>query len=67
MAMNSSKLYIVKVIFGLLPETKLFKLKSKFYKWCRVALGDNGRITSFVIILGIGSLCIGSNTWIDYN
>lgn len=62
--MNSQKLFIVKLIMSLLPETRCFGFKRCLYRWAGVHIGEGVRICSSARILGTGSLVIGNHTWI---
>jgi acetyltransferase (isoleucine patch superfamily)-like protein len=62
--MNTKKLYIAKILCFLLPETALFSLKNRLYRWCGIKIGENVRICSSVIFLGTGEIMIGNDVWI---
>lgn len=62
--MNSFRLFIVRKILNLVPETRGFSMKRALYRWAGVNVGEGVRINSSAKISGIGSLTIGANTWI---
>lgn len=65
--LNAKKLYIVNLINSLLPATRLFRFKSKMYRWTGVNTGSNVRICSGVKILGCGELTIGNNVFLGHD
>lgn len=64
--MKSSRLYIAKQIFRLIPETSGFGLKRSLLRWAGAEIGENVRVCSSVTILGAGQLKIGDNTWVGH-
>ena len=64
--MNSAKLYISKLVFALLPETRGFGLKRLMLRWAGAKIGQNVRICSSAMVIGAGSLEIGDDTWVGH-
>lgn len=64
--LDPRKLAICRLLFLLIPETRLFALKARLLRWTGVELGEGVRICSSVTILGAGSISIGSRTWIGH-
>lgn len=64
--MRTIVLYINKLIFPLLPETKLFGIKRVLLRCAGANIGKNVRICSSAMIIGAGNLTIGDNTWIGH-
>ena len=62
--MNTSKLWLYRLITSWRPETRCFGLKASFLRWCGARVGNNVRINSSAIIMGDGSLEIGDDVWI---
>jgi putative colanic acid biosynthesis acetyltransferase WcaF len=62
--MNTTVLYLYKLLTIFLPETRFFRLKSWILKQAGVKIGKNVRICSSVHILGDGRFSIGDNCWI---
>ena len=62
--MKSSRLYLYSLVCRLLPETRLFALKSKLLRWCGAKVGTNVRICSSARFFGGGELVIGNDVWI---
>ncbi|WP_010523469.1 acyltransferase [Aquimarina agarivorans] len=65
--MNSFKLFLVKLILPIIPETRLFGLKRFLYRFAGADIGKNVRLCSSVSILGNGKLKIGENTWVGHH
>lgn len=65
--MKSWALYIVNLVFRLLPETKCFGLKRALLRFAGAKIGKNVHICSSVSILGAGNLSIGDNTWVGHH
>jgi len=64
--MRTAALYIINIIFRLIPETRFFKLKSVLLCWVGGELGKDVRICSSVVVIGAGALKIGDDTWIGH-
>lgn len=62
--MKASILYINRLIFSVLPETRCFGLKRALLRLAGAKIGNNVRICSSAMIIGVGELKIGDNTWI---
>ena len=62
--MNSRKLYLIRILFLLLPETRCFKIKCALLRWCGASIGNNVRITSSAKFVLTGDLTIGDDVWI---
>lgn len=56
--------YLLNLLGGVLPPTRLFALKAYIYGVAGVALGDDVKIGSNCTILGNGCLSIGARTWV---
>ena len=63
---NSKKLWIVRGIMRLLPETSCWNVKRILLRWCGIKIGHGSRICSSVTILGAGMLEIGEDVWIGH-
>ena len=63
-AMNTSKLWLYRLLARWIPETRCFGLKAALLRWCGVKIGKNVRISSSAIFLGGGKLVIGDDVWI---
>lgn len=64
--MKTCILYLSKLIFQFLPETKCFGLKRTLLRLAGVQVGKNVRICSSAMFIGAGRLKIGDNTWIGH-
>jgi acetyltransferase-like isoleucine patch superfamily enzyme len=64
--MNTFKLYLVQLIFKIVPLSRFFKLKYFLLKWAGVKLQENARIYSNVSFFGNGEVEIGSNVFIGH-
>lgn len=62
--MKSKRLYIISLIFKLLPLSRCYRLKSRLLRWCGVKVGENVEIFSSARIIGDGELEIGDNVFI---
>lgn len=62
--MKTGILYLIRIIFIFMPETRFFFFKSRLLRFSGVSVGDNVRVCSSVHILGNGILSIGSDTWV---
>lgn len=62
--MKTSRLYLYNVVRCLLPETRFFRFKVLFLKWCGAKIGVDVRINSSVRIIGTGRLEINDHVWI---
>lgn len=62
--LNYRRLYFTQWFVHLFPETSAFGLKRAILRFCGAKIGKNVRINSSVMIIGIGELEIGDNTWI---
>ena len=62
--MRPFRLYVYKLITGILPETRFFKLKAALLRWSGAKVGLNVRINSTAVIQGCGGLEIGNDVWI---
>lgn len=60
------RLFLIFLLFPLLPTTRAFALKRALLRWAGATIGDNVRICSNVRIYGNGQLTIGENTWIGH-
>lgn len=57
---------MAKLIFFVLPETRLFGFKARILQLAGARLGRNVRVCSSASILGGGDLLIGDDTWIGH-
>jgi acetyltransferase-like isoleucine patch superfamily enzyme len=64
--LRTRRLALVSALVRLLPETRCFELKRALYNWAGAVLDKNVRVCSSVVILGNGSLIIGSGTWVGH-
>lgn len=64
--MNTKRLYVSNCVFGLLPPTRCFPLKSALLRWAGANVGRNVRIVSSARFWLEGDLSIGDNTWIGH-
>ena len=62
--MNSIRLFVVRFILKLIPDTRAFGFKRSLFRWAGAIIGDHVKISSSAIITGVGRLTIGNNTWI---
>lgn len=62
--MNTKKLYIISLIFKLLPISRCHKFKARLLRWCGAKVGKNVEIFSTARIIGDGELEIGNNVFI---
>ncbi|MDD3468526.1 MAG: acyltransferase [Thermoguttaceae bacterium] len=62
--MSPLRLYLYNLIVRLLPETRFFRFKAAFLRWCGAKVGQNVRICSSAKIQGNGALEIGDDVWI---
>lgn len=62
--MSSFKLYLYYLFVHLLPETRLFGLKSCLLRWCGARVGYNVRVSSSAKFVGTGRLIVGNDVWI---
>jgi acetyltransferase-like isoleucine patch superfamily enzyme len=64
--MHTALLHLAKLIFSLLPETRLFGVKARLLRLAGARLGENVRVCSSATILGSGDLVIGDDTWVGH-
>jgi len=64
--MKPGRLYFVRLLFGLLPETRGFACKARLLRWCGARVGKNVRICSSAKFVGTGALDIGDDVWIGH-
>ena len=62
--MSPFRLYLYNLIVRLLPETRFFRFKVAFLRWCGATVGKNVRICSSAKIQGNGQVIIGDDIWI---
>jgi len=62
--MKTSRVWLVRIIMAILPETRFFGFKSALFRWCGAKVGRNVRICSSAMIFGNGELSIGDDVWI---
>lgn len=56
--------FVVNLIAGALPPTRLFRAKQLLYRAAGVSLGRDVKLNSHCFILGKGRVSIGSRTWV---
>ncbi len=64
--LSPMRLQIVRSIFGCLPVSRCFRLKSRLLRWAGAEIGKNLRIYSSVKIFGNGGLVIGDDVFIGH-
>ena len=62
--LNTKKLYLLNLVWHLLPESCFFKFKNMLLRWAGAKVGRNVRITSSVTINGALNLEIGDHVFI---
>lgn len=63
---NSRKMYLVSLLFKLLPSTRMYAFKTKCLRWAGVAIGENVEFVSSAKIQGQMNLSIGDNCFIGH-
>ena len=63
---NSSRIYLIGLVFRLLPETRCFGLKRRCLRWAGVNVAKHVRVCSSIKVFGTGKLSIGEDTWIGH-
>ena len=64
--MNTKKLYIISLIFKLLPASRCHKFKARLLRWAGAKVGKGVEIMSSVKIYGSMNLSIGDNCFIGH-
>jgi maltose O-acetyltransferase len=64
--MKPARLFLVHLVFGLLPPTRCFPTKRDLLRWAGAEVGENVRIVSSARFLVTGQLRIGDGTWIGH-
>jgi acetyltransferase-like isoleucine patch superfamily enzyme len=64
--MKPARLFLVHLVFGLLPPTRSFHMKCGLLRWAGAEIGKNVRIVSSARFLLAGQLRIGDGTWIGH-
>lgn len=65
--MKSSQLYILNLIFILLPPSRFYGIKRQFLRWCAARVGENARVVSTACIHMTGPLILDNHCYIgDY-
>ena len=64
--MRPSYLHFARLLFYVIPETRLFGFKAKILRLTGANVGRNVRICSSVTIIGSGHLEVGEDTWIGH-
>ena len=62
--MRTPILFLVRLAFRLMPETRLFAVKAMLLRLAGAKLGKSVCVCSSVTVLGHGQLEIGDDTWI---
>lgn len=63
---NSRKMYLVNLLFRLLPPTRVWKFKIRCLRWAGVAIGDDVEYVSSAKIQGQMNLSIGKCCFIGH-
>lgn len=66
MRLSSTRLFLISIVWQILPSTRFYKLKVSCLRWSGASVGKNVRIASSAKICGDGVLEIGDNTWIGH-
>lgn len=64
--MRGTVLYLARLAFLLIPETRAFALKAALLSLAGAKLGRNVRICSSAAVIGPGILEVGDDTWIGH-
>lgn len=64
--MNPTRLYVVHIVFSILPTTRCFRFKCFLLRWAGAVIGTNVRIVSSARFHLTGNLKIGNGTWIGH-
>lgn len=62
--LRSSLLFLARLVFRLMPETRLFGCKAALLRAAGAQIGHNVRVCSSATVLGSGRLEVGDDTWI---
>lgn len=65
--MNTKKLFVLHLIFRLLPPTRMFAFKRGLLRWAGAKVGTNVRVASTASFHLTGALSIGDGTWIGHD
>lgn len=66
MRLSSTRLFLISIVWQILPSTRFYKFKVSCLRWAGATIGSNVRIASSAKICGDGKLEIGDNTWIGH-
>lgn len=66
MRLSSTRLFLISIVWQILPSTRFYKFKVSCLRWSGASVGNNVRIASSAKICGDGVLEIGDNTWIGH-
>lgn len=64
--MNTRRLFVIYLVFGILPQTRCYRLKRALLQWCGAEIGQNVRIVSSARFYVQGRLVIGEDVWIGH-
>ena len=67
MRLSSTRLFLISIVWQILPSTRFYKFKVSCLRWFGASVGNNVRIASSAKICGDGVLEIGDNTWIGHD
>lgn len=67
MRLSSTRLFLISIVWQILPSTRFYKFKVSCLRWSGASVGSNVRIASSAKICGDGKLEIGDNTWIGHD
>lgn len=63
---NSRKMYVVSLLFRLIPPTRMHHFKTKCLRWANVTIGENVEYVSSAKIHGQMNLSIGNHCFIGH-
>lgn len=66
MQMKAGRLFVVNLLFGMIPATRCFGLKRALLRWCGAEIGKNVRIVSSARFHLTGNLTIGDDAWVGH-
>lgn len=64
--MKGGRLFLVYLIFSVIPATRLFSIKAALLRWAGAKIGANVRIVSSARFYVGGQLSVGDDTWIGH-
>lgn len=63
---NTRRMYIISLLFRLIPPTRMYSFKTKCLRWANVTIGENVEYVSSAKIQGQMNLSIGDNCFIGH-